>query len=350
MSAGEVMVMDDALESAPDALIGRGVRLSDSYAVGREKVREYARAVQDYHPVHWDAAAATGAGYRDVVAPLTFLSLVGIKVFEKMLGEVLVAYDPSGIIQTDQTMTFHRPVTVGDLVTSTSVVSDLRRAGGGDLITTKNVVMDLRGTPLVTGYTGLMARPPGEPGHPIGADFAAALKSVLRHDIRHAITPPFGPPPGEPEGAQPVEPPKRAGRPLLSADVGAELPPRTLELTLGDLVNYAGVSGDSNPIHWSAETARLAGLERGVVAHGMLLMGLGAAYLTSWLGDPGAVRDYSVRMTSPVYVTHDRPGVVELSGRVKSVDQDSRTAVVALTALHSGKKVFGRATATVQLS
>src|SRR2546427_12938540 len=45
---------------------------SMTYAVGREKVREYARAVGETNPVHLDVEAARAAGYSDVVAPPMF--------------------------------------------------------------------------------------------------------------------------------------------------------------------------------------------------------------------------------------------------------------------------------------
>jgi acyl dehydratase len=131
--------------------------------------------------------------------------------------------------------------------------------------------------------------------------------------------------------------------------VGYELPERVVMLTRGDLVNYAGVSGDPNPIHWSDEVVRLAGLDN-VIAHGMLTMGLGAGFVTSWLGDPGAVTEYNVRFTSSVYVSEDSAAAVEFSGKIKSVDADERTAVIAVVAKFEGKKIFGRATATVRLA
>ncbi|NIL91900.1 hypothetical protein RhoFasSB10_04253 [Rhodococcus fascians] len=131
--------------------------------------------------------------------------------------------------------------------------------------------------------------------------------------------------------------------------VGYELPERVVMLTRGDLVNYAGVSGDPNPIHWSDEVVRLAGLDN-VIAHGMLTMGLGAGFVTSWLGDPGAVTEYNVRFTSSVYVSEDSAAAVEFSGKIKSVDADERTAVIAIVAKFDGKKIFGRATATVRLA
>lgn len=130
---------------------------------------------------------------------------------------------------------------------------------------------------------------------------------------------------------------------------GEELPPRSVPLTRSDLVQYAGVAGDPNPIHWDDEVARSVGLPM-AVAHGMLTMGVGAGYVTSWLGDPGAVLEYNVRFTSPVFVPGDGTGVeIELTGKVRSVDDEARTAVIAIVAKVDGKKIFGRATATVRL-
>lgn len=131
--------------------------------------------------------------------------------------------------------------------------------------------------------------------------------------------------------------------------VGDELPERVVSLTRGDLVNYAGVSGDPNPIHWSDEVVGLAGLDN-VIAHGMLTMGLGAGFVTSWLGDPGAVTEYNVRFTSSVFVSADSPAAVEFTGKIKSMDAEKRTATVAIVAKSEGKKIFGRATATVRLA
>ncbi|MCQ4121894.1 (3R)-hydroxyacyl-ACP dehydratase subunit HadB [Rhodococcus tibetensis] len=138
-------------------------------------------------------------------------------------------------------------------------------------------------------------------------------------------------------------------RKFEDVSVGEELPERIVRLTRGDLVNYAGVSGDPNPIHWSDEVVKLAGLDN-VIAHGMLTMGLGGGFVTSWLGDPGAVTEYNVRFTSSVYVREDEAAEVEYTGKVKSVDEESKTAVVAIVARSEGKKIFGRATATVRLA
>ncbi len=57
---------------------GLVLRSSDVYVVGREKVREFARAILATDPAHHDVDAARQAGYADIVAPPTFTAVVTI--------------------------------------------------------------------------------------------------------------------------------------------------------------------------------------------------------------------------------------------------------------------------------
>ena len=139
-------------------------------------------------------------------------------------------------------------------------------------------------------------------------------------------------------------------REFSSVKVGDQLPEKVTTLTRSDLVNYAGVSGDLNPIHWDDEIARQLGLDS-AIAHGMLTMGLGGSYVTAWVGDPGAVTEYNVRFTAVVPVPNDVKGAdIVFNGRVKSVDPESKSVTIALTATAGGKKIFGRAVASAKLA
>ncbi len=60
--------------------------------------------------------------------------------------------------------------------------------------------------------------------------------------------------------------------------------------------------------------------------------------------------EYNVRFTSPVFVEADKAAEVEFTGKIRSVDETSKTAVVAIVAKSEGRKIFGRATATVRLA
>ncbi|MEV6323280.1 fused (3R)-hydroxyacyl-ACP dehydratase subunits HadA/HadB [Nocardia sp. NPDC051787] len=348
----EAVQTGEALDPAAHAaaMVGHHYRVDDYYEVGREKVREYARAVQDYHPVHWDEDVAQEYGYDNLLAPVTFISLVGILAQRKLFEQVVTGYDLSQIMQTDQILEFHRPIKVGDQLTCDVYLHSFRQAFGGDIIVTKNIVTAQNDELVLTTYTTLVGRSGGD----IDPNLTAAVRNVLMHGIGEEA------PAHAPRSAPAVEVPapvapaaegvrtKHAVR-FEDVSVGDELPARTVRLTRGDLVNYAGVSGDANPIHWSDEVVKLVGLDN-VVAHGMLTMGLGGGFVTSWLGDPGAVKEYNVRFTSPVYVGTDEAAEVEYTGKVKSVDPEAKTAVVAIVAKSAGKKIFGRATATVQLA
>lgn len=132
---------------------------------------------------------------------------------------------------------------------------------------------------------------------------------------------------------------------------GDVLPSFEVRLTRGDLVRYAGASGDLNPIHWSDRVAAAAGLP-GVIAHGMLSMALAGRVLTAWTGDPAAVRSYGTRFTRPVVVPDDDDGAaVELAGTVAEVREEDgvRIAVVDLKVVFDGRTVLGRARAEVVL-
>jgi len=106
-----------------------------------------------------------------------------------------------------------------------------------------------------------------------------------------------------------------------SVKVGDELPEKIVKLTRQDLVNYAGVSGDLNPIHWDDEIAKQVGLDT-AIAHGMLTMGLGGGFITNWVGDPAAVTEYNVRFTSVVPVPNDGIGAQLLRRHLELVQRD----------------------------
>ena len=131
--------------------------------------------------------------------------------------------------------------------------------------------------------------------------------------------------------------------------VGTELPEQTHRVTRADLVRYAGASGDLNPIHWSDRVATAVGLT-GVIAHGMLTMGLAARAVTDWAGDPGALVEYQVRFSRPVVVPDDDSGAeVTVRGRVGAVLDGGRVRV-DLTVTSGGEKVLSLARATVALA
>lgn len=106
-------------------------------------------------------------------------------------------------------------------------------------------------------------------------------------------------------------------------EVGRDLPSSSRLVTREEVKAYADASGDQNPLHQDDEVARAAGFPR-VVAHGMYTMGTLTSWLVDWLGDPAALLRLRVHFRSPVLVGES----IECGGRVRSLDPQSRTAVL----------------------
>ncbi|WP_022917225.1 MaoC/PaaZ C-terminal domain-containing protein [Ruania albidiflava] len=130
--------------------------------------------------------------------------------------------------------------------------------------------------------------------------------------------------------------------------VGTELLAVTRSVDRARLVRYAGASGDFNPIHWNERFALEVGLP-GVIAHGMLTMGLAAAALTDWLDDPADLLSYGVRFTRPVAVPDPGEVLVDIVAVVGAVDTEAATARVDLKVAVNGRHVLGKSQAQVRL-
>jgi acyl dehydratase len=129
---------------------------------------------------------------------------------------------------------------------------------------------------------------------------------------------------------------------LTVGDVVAE---RTVHLTRESLVRYAGASGDFNPIHYRDDVAAEVGLP-GVLAHGMLTMGLSVETIVPWLGDAGRILEYGVRFTRPVVVDPAAGADVAIVAKVGAVDEGA--ARIDLTVSHGDTTVLGKAQVRVR--
>lgn len=127
---------------------------------------------------------------------------------------------------------------------------------------------------------------------------------------------------------------------LADFTVGDIVAEREYHLTRDRLVRYAGASGDFNPIHYRDDIAQSVGLP-GVLAHGMLTMGIAVQPVVDWIGDPGRVRDYQVRFTRPVLVDATDGALVRVVAKVGAVDEAG--ARIDLTVTFADETVLGKA-------
>ncbi len=102
------------------------------YAVGREKIREYASAVGEHSPLHTDHLAAREAGFADVVAPPMFAVVYSSPAVTPALFDAEVGIDFARLLHASQEFRWGPLVVAGDEITTTAVVKDItERAGQG---------------------------------------------------------------------------------------------------------------------------------------------------------------------------------------------------------------------------
>jgi acyl dehydratase len=139
-------------------LQGRSYPATSPYLVGREKVREFARAVLATSPLNLDPEAARAAGYVDVVAPPTFPVVVQEHTLAQLLADPDAGIDFSRVVHGDQRFTYTRPIVAGDELTATLTVTSVKTLGGHSMVTAESAIADATGAHVVTAISTLVVR------------------------------------------------------------------------------------------------------------------------------------------------------------------------------------------------
>ena len=139
-------------------LQGRVFPPAAPYLVGREKVREFARAVFATNPINLDPDAARAAGYDDVVAPPTFAVVVQEQTLAQLLSDPESGIDFSRVVHGDQRFTSTRPIVAGDRLTATLTVSSVKTLGAHSMVTAESAITDASGDHVVTAVSTLVVR------------------------------------------------------------------------------------------------------------------------------------------------------------------------------------------------
>ena len=139
----------------PD-IVGRVFPPTVPYLVGREKVREFARAVFADDPQHSDPAAAAALGYADVVAPPTFAMVVQDLTLQQLLAEPDSGIVLQNVLHAEQRFAYTRPIVAGDELTAKIAVTGIRTLGGNAMVTSESAITDASGAHVVTATSILL--------------------------------------------------------------------------------------------------------------------------------------------------------------------------------------------------
>ncbi|MFB7252444.1 MaoC family dehydratase N-terminal domain-containing protein [Microbacterium sp. NPDC056234] len=137
-------------------LVGREFPPTAPYLVGREKVREFARAVFADAPLHTDVDAARALGYADVVAPPTFAMVVQDQTLQQLLSEPESGIELARTIHAEQRFAYTRPIVAGDELSGRLKVTGIRTVGGNAMITSEAEITDADGAHVVTATSVLL--------------------------------------------------------------------------------------------------------------------------------------------------------------------------------------------------
>ena len=129
-----------------------------TYAVGREKIREFAHAVGETDPLYLDVEAARAAGYADVVAPPMFAVVYSLPAVWPALFDEEVGIDFARMVHGGQEFEWGPVVVAGDEITTTASLKDAGERRGSAFFVFESVSVNGRGETVCTGLWSNIVR------------------------------------------------------------------------------------------------------------------------------------------------------------------------------------------------
>lgn len=130
----------------------------DYFVVGREKIREYSKAVQSQDAANFDEKPAAELGHPGILAPLTFTAVYALLVQQDFFRNVDVGVETMNIVQVDQRFVYHKPIYAGDKLWARLEIHSVDERFGADIVVTRNICMNEAGELVLEAFTTLMGQ------------------------------------------------------------------------------------------------------------------------------------------------------------------------------------------------
>jgi acyl dehydratase len=121
------------------------------YAVGREKIKEYARATGETNPLHLDHEAARAAGYADVVAPPMFAVVYCSPAMGPALFDPELNINFARLVHGGQEFKWVPLVVAGNEITTVVTVTSIDERGGNGFFVFESVSTNQDGHTVSVG-------------------------------------------------------------------------------------------------------------------------------------------------------------------------------------------------------
>jgi acyl dehydratase len=149
----------------------------DYFVVGREEIRQYAKAIKADDPASHDEKAAAELGHEAILAPLTFVSTLALLVQQDFFKKYDIGLETMQIVQVDQRFLFHKPIKAGDKLFARMEVHSVDERFGADIVVTHTILTDVDGEMLLEAYTTMMGH---EGDHSISVKWDPETGQVMR--------------------------------------------------------------------------------------------------------------------------------------------------------------------------
>ena len=140
------------------AIEGKTYPRTSSYLVGREKIREFAKAVFSNDPANLDLEAAIKHGYKDLIAPPTFAVVIQERSLTQVISDKEAALDFSRVVHGDQRFIHVRPIVAGDELTSELKVASVKQLAGNSMVSFETQIFDSNQDLVCTAISTLVVR------------------------------------------------------------------------------------------------------------------------------------------------------------------------------------------------
>jgi acyl dehydratase len=129
-----------------------------TYAVGREKIREFAHATGETEPLYLDLEAARAAGFADLVAPPMFAVVYAMPAIAPAMFDPEVGIDFARLVHGGQQFTWGELVVAGDEITTTGTLTDVSERGGNGFYVFETRSVNQRGEEVCVGMWSNIVR------------------------------------------------------------------------------------------------------------------------------------------------------------------------------------------------
>lgn len=131
---------------------------SYTYEVGKEKIKEYAKAIKNPDPHYMDDDFARKSKYGTIIAPPTFAVVFGAYLIEPVFMDKDLNLNMAMLVHGEQELEFLEVVKAGDSITTSAKIIDIKNKEKLDVLSAEIVSKNQHGRDVCRGIYTFVVR------------------------------------------------------------------------------------------------------------------------------------------------------------------------------------------------